>query len=140
MCGFFVVKNKIKNKNIDIKKLINCTNLINHRGPDDKQNIFIKNTFFGFRRLSILDLTKKGRQPMYNKSRDKLIVYNGEIYNALKLKELINSKNLNGTSDTEILLELYEKYGVKCLDKIKGMFAFVIYLIHHYLELLLVVL
>ena len=64
---------------------------------------------------------------MLSFSKENIIVFNGEIYNAKYLKTFINQKNLKGTSDTEILLNLYEKIGPSVLEKIEGMFSFVIY-------------
>ena len=80
-----------------------------------------------FYRLKIIDLSNNGRQPMLSFSKENIIVFNGEIYNAKYLKTFINQKNLKGTSDTEILLNLYEKIGPSVLEKIEGMFSFVIY-------------
>ncbi len=81
----------------------------------------------GFRRLSIIDLSINGRQPMFTKNKNKVIVYNGEIYNALTLKNKYNFHDLKGSSDTEILLKLIEKKDVKSLEEIRGMFSFLIY-------------
>ncbi len=109
-----------------------------HRGPDDG-DIYIsedKNVALGHRRLSIVDLSKNGAQPMTSHSGRCVMVYNGEIYNASELKEkLIESakgkvtkESFRGTSDTEVLLEAVEILGVKkALSICKGMFAFAVY-------------
>ena len=81
----------------------------------------------GFRRLSIIDLSKNGRQPMVGKSNKTIMVFNGEIYNANKLKKKLGGNNFKSNSDTEVLLKLYETYGEKCLNMIKGMFSFIVY-------------
>ena len=81
----------------------------------------------GFRRLSIIDLSKNGRQPMVGKSNKTIMVFNGEIYNADKLKKKLGGNNFKSNSDTEVLLKLYETYGEKCLNMIKGMFSFIVY-------------
>ena len=80
-----------------------------------------------FFRLSIRDLSKNGSQPMWDLSKKYLIVFNGEIYNTNYLKKLIKFINFKGTSDTEILVNLYAKYGLKIFNIIEGMFSFVIY-------------
>ena len=97
MCGFFVIKKKVNNYQIDKKLFQNSCDLIDHRGPDDKQNFFSKNIFMGFRRLSIIDLSKNGRQPITDEKNENIMVFNGEIYNANKLKknyEIINLKDI----------------------------------------------
>ena len=79
------------NKNLKVNKnhFINCLNLMDHRGPDDS-DIFIGNKFaFGHKRLSIIDLSKKGRQPMISYDKSSLITFNGEIYNYKNLKIFI---------------------------------------------------
>ena len=80
-----------------------------------------------FYRLSIMDLSLNGRQPMKSFTGRFIMVYNGEIYNKEELKKKINTKKLKGTSDTEILLNLFEKYSFKFLDYLDGMYSFVIY-------------
>lgn len=105
-----------------------------HRGPDD-EGIYISDDMkvaLGHRRLSIVDLSKKGAQPMVSHSSKSVIVYNGEIYNADKLKEKLLADGkctaFNGTSDTEILLEAIENYGMKeALTMAKGMFGIAVY-------------
>ena len=104
-----------------------------HRGPNDQgiqQFRFGKyNIGFAQRRLAILDLSELGHQPMYSISGKSLITYNGEVYNYQYLqKELLNnSVKLRSKCDTEVILELYEKYGVECIKHFNGMFAFAIY-------------
>ena len=126
MCG---ITGFITSSKISIDDLGKMSSLIHHRGPDDN-NLYhypLKNFAVMHNRLSIIDLNKTGRQPMVSKLGN-VLVYNGEIYNFIELKyELLNKKKIKfkGTSDTEILLNLIEIYGIeKTLDKIKGMFVF----------------
>ena len=143
------------NKNLDqidpfmIKKMMQ---LQEHRGPDDsglalfssnekvsvsysqndlknfntQADVSKLNGGIGFNRLSVIDVTKNGHQPMANKDKTIYIMFNGEIYNAFQLKnELITSNyNFRSKTDTEIILVLYEKYGLEyTLKKLNGMFA-----------------
>lgn len=104
-------------------------NKLKHRGPDDGGEYFEQNVALGFRRLAILDLTANGHQPMSNHSGDIWVVYNGEIYNHLELRdEMIGlGYPFRGTSDTEVLIALYEHFGTGMFDRLNGMFAFAIY-------------
>ena len=99
-------------------------NLLNNRGPDFQKNIKINNKEFGHTRLAIIDLHEEANQPMIFD--DILLVFNGEIYN---YKELIKDENLVciTSSDSEVLIRLYQKYGFDFLNKLNGMFAFCIY-------------
>ena len=97
---------------------------ISHRGPDQK--IIFKNHLgiFGFLRLKIIDLSDKSNQPFASKDKKIQIIYNGEIYNFKKLKEsYFPKKDFFSKGDGEIILHLYEKFGISFLDKIKGMFS-----------------
>lgn len=100
-----------------------------HRGPDDEGVFIEKKIGLGFVRLSILDLTDSGHQPMQDNSQRYVIVFNGEIYNYIELREELLSKGVQfrSNSDTEVLLNMYIYYGNECLDRLNGMFAFVIY-------------
>ncbi|MBP9489839.1 MAG: asparagine synthase (glutamine-hydrolyzing) [Aliarcobacter sp.] len=99
-------------------------NLLNNRGPDFQKNIKINNKEFGHTRLAIIDLHVEANQPMIFD--DILLVFNGEIYN---YKVLIKDENLEckTSSDSEVLIRLYQKYGFDFLNKLNGMFAFCIY-------------
>ncbi|MEK6933473.1 MAG: asparagine synthase (glutamine-hydrolyzing) [Nanoarchaeota archaeon] len=109
-----------------IKKM---TSLIAHRGPDDSGFYIDKDISLGHRRLSILDLSLKGHQPMYNENRDVLVVFNGEIYNYPILKnELIKEKHkFFSESDTEVIIHGYEQWGENLCVRLEGMFAFALY-------------
>ncbi len=115
MCGIIGINSKNKN-------LQKALNLLKDRGPDNSGIYRAKNATLGHTRLSIIDLSSCGSQPM--KKDNLTIVFNGEIYN---YKELANSENISITSDTQILLHMYQKYGKGFLNKLNGMFAFVIY-------------
>lgn len=99
--------------------------VIAHRGPDDWGIEDFDHAVLGHRRLSIIDLSSSGHQPMYSKSRGECIVFNGEIYNYLELRRKfdVNGQRLIG-GDTELLVEFIEYYGVSSLSKLNGMWAF----------------
>lgn len=102
---------------------------IKHRGPDG-EGIWVKNNIgLGHRRLSIIDLSKKGEQPMCNEDQSVRLVCNGEIYNSGKLREELkkNGHKFKSKSDSETIVHLYEKYGTKFLEKLNGMFALAIW-------------
>ena len=102
----------------------NSLDLLNNRGPDYKNFIKIDNNEFGHTRLAIIDLNEEANQPMIFD--DIVLVFNGEIYN---YKELFHVEQLNckTSSDSEIIIRLYQKYGFDFLNKLNGMFAFCIY-------------
>ncbi|MGO3838427.1 MAG: asparagine synthase (glutamine-hydrolyzing) [Vagococcus sp.] len=125
MCGFV---GYINQPTVDPSTLKKMTDRIVHRGPDDEgfyQDEFIS---MGFRRLSIIDLSH-GQQPMSNQDDSKVLTFNGEIYNYLELRaELIELGYTFKTEvDSEVLIHGYDAWGEKLLDRIRGMYAFVIY-------------
>jgi asparagine synthase (glutamine-hydrolysing) len=99
-----------------------------HRGPDDEHFFSDDRVSFGFRRLSIVDLDG-GRQPILNETNDIVLVCNGEIYNSPALRrELVKAGHeFRTNSDVEVILHLYEDHGEKCVDFLRGMFAFAIW-------------
>jgi len=128
MCG---ITGKIffsQEKNIEESEIKRMTDVIQHRGPDDEGFYINKNVGLGFRRLSIIDLNT-GHQPLSNESGSKWIVFNGEIYNFLELRRELQQKGyfFKTKTDTEVILKLYEEYGVHCVDYLRGMFAFAIW-------------
>ena len=125
MCGIVGFVDKSNNKKKIIKDM---ADLIKHRGPDSDGYYVDDDVALGFRRLSIIDL-KGGDQPIYNEDKTKLVFMNGEIYNYKELKEdLINKGHKFSTkADTEVLLHGYEEYQEDILNKLRGMFAFIIY-------------
>lgn len=126
MCGFcgMIGENASKN-NQYIKPMMNK---IIHRGPDQEGTYKDEKAVLGFRRLSIIDVDH-GAQPLSNENDDIIIVFNGEIYNHKEIKEELSKKGhkFKNNSDTESILHGYEEYGEKILDKLEGMFAFVIW-------------
>ena len=101
---------------------------IRHRGPDGGGTFFDSDAALGFRRLAIIDLTT-GDQPMYNEERDKVLVFNGEIYNYKELRSELQEKGhiFANQSDSESLLHAYEEYGTDMLHRLRGMFGFAIW-------------
>ena len=102
---------------------------IMHRGPDDSGFYIDKHMSLGNRRLSIIDLSKRGKQPISNEDGTKWIVYNGEVYNYKELKGELQERGhkFKSDTDTEVILHSYEEYGRKCVEKFNGMFAFAIW-------------
>ena len=100
-----------------------------HRGPDAGGTYLDEHVGLCHRRLSILDLSEAGNQPMFSADKSLVIVFNGEIYNFLELREELIKEGVRFSShtDTEVILELYARDGVKCLDRLNGMFAFALW-------------
>ena len=100
-----------------------------HRGPDQDGIYCGDEVSLGHRRLSIIDLSEHGRQPMYNEDRNVCLVFNGEIYNFQELREILLRKGhtFSSNSDSEVIIHAYEEYGTGVLDKLRGMFAFALY-------------
>ena len=129
MCGI-TGKISFSSKNISDQEIETMNDAIRHRGPDDG-GVYISpdgKVGLGHRRLSIIDLSPLGHQPMRYMDRYE-IVFNGEIYNFQEKREMLEKDGYTFTShsDTEVILALYDKYGEKCLDHLRGMFAFAIY-------------
>ena len=125
MCGFCGFTGETQ----DNKKIISdMTNKIIHRGPDGEGFHLDNNISLGFRRLSFVDLYN-GSQPIYNENKSIVIVFNGEIYNYISLRDKLLKKghSFYTNSDTEVLVHLYEQYGTNMFKYLRGMFAFVIY-------------
>ena len=122
MCGI----NGFNFKDEDLIKRMNQA--IKHRGPDGEGFYVDENISLGHRRLSIIDLSENGKQPIFNEDKSMCIIFNGEIYNFQELKRGLekNHKFISQT-DTEVVLHLYEEYKEKCLEKLNGIFAFAIY-------------
>ncbi len=101
---------------------------LQHRGPDDAHTWISDNEriALGHRRLSLLDLSSAGRQPMSNEDGTLWLTFNGEIYNYLEIRKILQQKGhiFKSTTDSEILLHGYEEWGVEILQRLKGMFAF----------------
>ncbi|MFA6073341.1 MAG: asparagine synthase (glutamine-hydrolyzing) [Candidatus Woesearchaeota archaeon] len=128
MCGINGILD-LKKQNVDPQLIkIMCSTMI-HRGPDG-EGIYTKNEVgLGQRRLAIIDLSDKGKQPMLSNDENLAIVFNGEIYNYEELMIGLKKKGVKfkSHSDTEVILKLYEQKGIKLLDDLRGMFAFAIW-------------
>jgi len=100
-----------------------------HRGPDDEGVFIHDNIGLGFVRLSIIDLTSAGHQPFHSNNQHYVMVYNGELYNYIELREELKAlgHSFHTQTDTEVLLTAYQQWGKDCLHRLNGMWAFVIY-------------
>jgi len=100
-----------------------------HRGPDQDGVFCTNQVSLGHRRLSIIDLSEHGRQPMFNEDKTLCLVFNGEIYNFQELRKILIGKGhrFSSNSDSEVILHAYEEYGTGVLDKLRGMFAFALF-------------
>lgn len=127
MCGFagFIDELTTEQKRPIIQDMADA---IKHRGPDGEGFFTDDRVAMGFRRLSIIDLSG-GDQPLYNEDKSLVINFNGEIYNYKEIKEdLIKAGHVFATnSDTEVIIHAYEEYGTDVVDKLRGMFGFVIW-------------
>lgn len=128
MCGITGLLFLDRERNIDPAVLKGMTNTIVHRGPDDEGTYINKNVGLGFRRLSIIDVSL-GHQPLSNADESIFIVFNGEIYNFQEHREMLKQKGyvFKTATDTEVILHLYEEYGVDCVQYLRGMFGFAIW-------------
>ena len=126
MCGFTGFVGSVDNKE---QVLENMMNTIIHRGPDSSGTYLDENVALGFRRLSIIDIGTIGDQPLYNEDKSLVLTFNGEIYNYPELREeLINAGHTFVThTDSETLIHGYEEWGEKLVERLRGMYAFVIW-------------
>ena len=128
MCGFvlalFPDATVVESSVID-----RMTTAIRHRGPDDAGTFFSGPVAMGFRRLSILDMSPLGHQPMSTEDGSVTLVFNGEIYNYLELRSELEAlgHHFKSSGDTEVLLRSYLQWGTDCVNKFNGMWAFVLY-------------
>ena len=125
MCGITGII--YKNKNVEAAELEKMTEKIKHRGPDSSGIYMDKNVGFGHRRLSIIDVSDHSNQPFFYN--DLILIFNGAIYNYLEIKDELMSHgySFKTTSDTEVLLLAYDKWGVDCVKKFNGMWSFAIH-------------
>lgn len=125
MCGIVGFYSKRGDKKHIIQEQLKS---LKHRGPDDADIYVDKNIAFGHSRLAIIDI-ENAKQPMRSGDDNYILIFNGEIYNYIELKEELKSKGVDfkTNSDTEVLLNLYIYYGSRCVSKLNGMFAFAIY-------------
>lgn len=129
MCGINGILNFQAQKKVDKQILIKMRDALEHRGPDEKGLFIDNNVGFGHRRLSILDISTAGNQPFLSENGRYVMVYNGEIYN---FKDFYSELRANGfkqktNCDTEVLMQLFQLYGLEILNRLNGMFAFAIW-------------
>lgn len=126
MCGFVGFTNKINDASIVLGKMMDR---IKHRGPDSDGKYVDEQIAMGFRRLSIIDLSDVGSQPIFNEDRSMVLTFNGEIYNYKDLREelIAAGHSFYTQTDSEVLIHGYEQWGEDMLNKLRGMFAFIIF-------------
>jgi asparagine synthase (glutamine-hydrolysing) len=127
MCGINGIVN-LNHEDVNLHEIQLMMDQQKHRGPDDEGVFLCDKVGLGFVRLSILDLSPAGHQPMHSHDNRYIIVFNGEVYNYIEIKEELETEFLFKTgTDTEVILAAYQKWGSECLDKFNGMFTFAIY-------------
>lgn len=129
MCGINGILHLQSQKKIDERVLTKMRDSLEHRGPDDKGLFYENNIGLGHRRLSIIDVSVAGHQPFISDSGRFVMTYNGEIYNYKEFYPELKSNgfDIKTNSDTEVLIKLFELYGLKMLNRLNGMFAFAIW-------------
>ena len=129
MCGIAGRVNFVSGAPVNAALIRGMCDLLAHRGPDGEGAYIDGPVGLGHRRLAIIDLSPAAHQPMGNGNGTVWIVFNGEIYNfrELRLGLEATGHHFRSQSDTEVILRLYEEEGVKCLDRLRGMFAFAIW-------------
>ena len=129
MCGINGILHLQSQKKVDERNLVKMRDSLEHRGPDDKGLFIASNIGLGHRRLSILDVSLAGHQPFFSEDGRYIMVYNGEIYNYKEFYPELKSSgfDVKTTSDTEVLIKLFELHGLKMLGRLNGMFAFAIW-------------
>tara|TARA_B100000963_G_scaffold60448_1_gene48352 strand:+ start:24590 stop:26320 length:1731 start_codon:yes stop_codon:yes gene_type:complete len=126
MCGYTYYINFKTDKNLKQKKIRQILNMQTHRGPDFSKHINIGKNHFFHNRLKVIDLSNRANQPMQD-NEGNLIIFNGEIYNYQELIKKHNLKKLKTSSDTEVLLALYNKVGDSFVKELNGIFSFLIF-------------
>lgn len=129
MCGICGIIYKNPERQVDPGLLERMARVQAHRGPDDLGIWHQDNVGLGHVRLSIIDLSPLGHQPMTNEDNSVWVTYNGEIYNFLELREELQQKghHFRSRTDTEVIVHLWEEEGVRCVERLRGMFAFAIW-------------
>ena len=128
MCGICGII-RFDNSPVEEAPIRKMMSIMKHRGPDD-EGVFIENNLgLGFVRLSIIDLTRAGHQPMLSKDGRYVLIFNGEIFNYVELREELQKKGVvfQTQTDSEVLLSAYVFWGEECMFRFNGMWAFVIY-------------
>jgi asparagine synthase (glutamine-hydrolysing) len=125
MCGIAgIIANNARNYQEELKKM---TDAIAHRGPDSSDFEFYENAALGHRRLSIIDLSENGKQPMLSSTKNECIVLNGEIYGYQTIKAQYLEYPYRGSSDTEVILAMYQRKEKNLIHDLPGMFAFAVW-------------
>ena len=126
MCGFIGFFDTRENKEVIVERMMDR---VVHRGPDMGGKYIDAHCGLGFRRLSILDLSEAGAQPLYSEDGNKILVFNGEIYNYTEIREDLMAKGyeFKSNTDSEVLIHGYDEYGEALVNKLRGMFAFCIW-------------
>jgi len=129
MCGITGIINLNGNRSFDRELITAMTETLVHRGPDDSGIYIDDRVALGHRRLTIIDLSSSGRQPMFDVKNNVGIVFNGEVYNYLEIKSDLLDKGyeFKSDTDTEVVINAYLEYGIDCLERFTGMFAFCLY-------------
>lgn len=124
MCGIAGIMHFDQQRSVDLNSLKRATNVISYRGPDGDGFCVAENVGLGHRRLSIIDI-QDGVQPMFNTEKNIAIVFNGEIYNYVELREELKKLGykFKTSSDTEVVIKAYEEWGVGCQLRFNGMWA-----------------
>ncbi len=128
MCGINSLIYWDKSKKVESEQIEQMNTILRHRGPDGKGVFIQDNVGLGHVRLAIID-PKLGGQPFFSPDGNYVLIFNGEIYNYVELREQLRQRGyvFKTSSDTEVLLNMYIEYKEKCLEQLNGMFAFVIY-------------
>ena len=126
MCGLCGFTGEVIDRDAVIQSM---TDVITHRGPDSRGVYTDEDIAMGFRRLSIIDLSETGDQPIYNEDRTLVLMFNGEIYNYQQLREILLAKGhkFYTKTDSEVLVHGFEEWGEELLGKLRGMFAFAVW-------------
>ncbi len=126
MCGFTGFTKVGENAEAILTEMMNR---IIHRGPDSEGKYIDDDIAMGFRRLSIIDITDSGNQPIFNEDGSLVLMFNGEIYNYRDIRTQLEERGhtFRTNTDSEVLIHGYEEYGEELLNKLRGMFAFIIW-------------
>ena len=129
MCGICGIYHLERDRPVAADAVRRMADALSHRGPDDRGEYVGGNVGLGHLRLSIIDLSAAGHQPMTTGDGRYRIVYNGEIYNYVELREQLvaSGRQFHSHSDTEVILHLFEQHGEDCVSQLNGMFAFAIW-------------
>ncbi|NOZ68285.1 MAG: asparagine synthetase B, partial [Deferribacteres bacterium] len=128
MCGIAGIFNLYEDRDISLDTLKRMAAIMRHRGPDGTGFYRDKRAGLAHTRLSIIDL-QGGRQPIHNEDKTVWITFNGEIFNYIELRKILEDKGhrFYTRTDTEVIIHMYEAYGTECLDHFNGQFAFAIW-------------